>query len=83
MRRHDGKCRYLRQERMNCMWIVVCTVQSKETAEQMGKFLEEAGLLFKIRPLAASQETENPCYEVLVPESEAEQAHIVLIDNNM
>ena len=65
------------------MWIVVYTVQSKETAEQLGKCLEEAGLLFKIRPLCAGTDTENPCYEVLVPESEAEQAHNVLIDKNM
>ena len=65
------------------MWIVVYTAQTKETAEQVAHYLEEAGLLFKVRPIAAAADSENACFDVLVPESEAEQAHNVLIDRDV
>lgn len=42
--------------------------------------LEDGGMLVKIRPISKSEENADPSCEVLVPESEIEQAHGLMIE---
>lgn len=62
------------------MWTVVYMAQNKEMADRLQGFLEEGGLLVKLRPINKVVETEDNCYEILVPESEVEEAHSIIID---
>jgi hypothetical protein len=61
------------------MWTVVYMAQNKESVSYLAELLENQGILVKIR--ATNQEAgEDSCFEVLVPESEVDQAHDILID---
>lgn len=61
------------------MWTVVYMAQNRTFVQQLQKILEEGGLLVKVRPV--SKDTEDGCFEVLVPETEIEQAHEMIIEN--
>ena len=61
------------------MWTVVYIAQSKESADKLYGLLDNTGLLAKVKPVAGGTGAEN-CYEVLVPNTEVDQAHTVLID---
>ncbi|NLM50677.1 MAG: hypothetical protein GX196_06980 [Clostridiaceae bacterium] len=61
------------------MWTVIYLAQSKEIAQKLQKALEDEGLLVKVRPIQKSQD-DSGCYEVLVLESEVEQAHSIIIE---
>ncbi len=62
------------------MWTVVYMAQSKEIVIKLQQILESEGLLVKIRPISKNPENEDNYYEVLVPESEVEEAHSIIID---
>ncbi len=65
------------------MWTVVYMAQSQELVKELQQVLEDEGLLVMIRPVNKSTENENTkdaYYEVLVPESEVEEAHSIIID---
>ncbi len=62
------------------MWTVIFITQSKETAEMLKKLLRDAGLLVKVRSIGGSGVGQYGCYEILLPESEVEEGHNVLID---
>ena len=62
------------------MWTVVYIARSKEIADKLQEMLEKDGMLVKVRPISKSDEDASMSYEVLVPESEVEQAHSVIID---
>lgn len=63
------------------MWTVVYIASSRSVAESLRDLLQEHGIMATIRPLG---DTGNPSkknrgsYEILVPESEAEEATEVL-----
>lgn len=61
------------------MWTVVYMAQNRTFVQQLQKILEDGGLLVKVRPV--SKDTEEGCFEVLVPETEIEQAHEMIIEN--
>ena len=63
------------------MWTVVYLARSREVAEKLQQLLEQGGLLVKLRPLNKESE-EGGSYDVLVPESEVEQAHSLIIDSD-
>lgn len=64
------------------MWIVVFITQSRETADTVTELLREAGLIVKIRNLGTkSSNNVYGCYEILLPESEVEEGHRILISN--
>lgn len=63
------------------MWMVLYVAQSKEQAEMIRKALAAADLLVKIRAVNQSESEKFGCYEVLVPESELEEAHDIVISN--
>ncbi len=62
------------------MWTVVYMAQSKEMVTRLQEILEKEGLLVKIRPISKHKENQDNYYEVLVPESEVEEAHSIIID---
>lgn len=62
------------------MWTVVYIAKSMEIAKQIRVKLEQDGLIVKIRPIAKKADNADSSCEVLVPESEVEQAHGLIID---
>ena len=62
------------------MWIVVYITQNKETALQTKELLRKAGLLVKMRAVGLRGNEQYGCYEILLPESEVEEGHNILIE---
>ncbi len=62
------------------MWMVAYVTQSKESAERIRAFLQEAGLPVKIRSVNQSGNGQFGCYEILVPEAELSEAHEIIIE---
>lgn len=62
------------------MWTVVYMAQTKDIANNMEDLLSHEGILVKLRPISKNRETNDDYYEVLVPESEVEEAHSVIIE---
>ncbi|WHH60468.1 hypothetical protein [Petroclostridium sp. X23] len=62
------------------MWTVVYMAQSKDIVMKLQEILEKEGLLVKIRPISKNVENNDNYYEVLVPESEVEEAHSIIIE---
>jgi menaquinone-dependent protoporphyrinogen IX oxidase len=54
--------------------------QSKDIATKLQETLTKEGLLVKIRPISKNVENNDNYYEVLVPESEVEEAHGIIIE---
>ncbi len=65
------------------MWTVVYMAQNKEDAQSIGKVLEEKGLIIKMRSVGEDNGEDDLCYEILVPEAEVNEAHELIIENNM
>ncbi|SDL10300.1 hypothetical protein SAMN05660472_02614 [Natronincola ferrireducens] len=65
------------KEALNKMWTVVYMTNTKEDAEYIEKILVKEGFLVKIKPI--SKNNENGTCEVLVPRSEVEEAHTILL----
>ncbi len=61
------------------MWIVIFITQNKETANHVTELLREAGLIVKMRSTGTRGNAAYGCYEILLPESEVEEGHKVLI----
>lgn len=59
------------------MWTVVYMANTKQDAELIQKILVEEGFLVKIKPISKSNE--EGINEVLVPRSEVEEAHNILM----
>ncbi|MCX7711874.1 MAG: flavodoxin domain-containing protein [Clostridia bacterium] len=62
------------------MWTVVYMAQSKEIATKLQDLLTKEGILVKLRPVSKNHENNDNYFEVLVPESEVEEAHSVIIE---
>lgn len=54
--------------------------QSKEIATKLQELLTKEGILVKLRPVSKNHENNDNYFEVLVPESEVEEAHSVIIE---
>ena len=63
-----------------CVWTVVYIAKSMAIAEQIRELLENDGMLVKIRPISKNGDNADSSCEVLVPESEVEQAHGLIIE---
>lgn len=66
---------------VNGLWIVVYITQNKETAMTIKKLLRDAGLLVKMRSIGLRSDEQYGCYEILLPESEVEEGHSVIIES--
>lgn len=62
------------------MWMVVYIAQTKEVAEKIRSLLQEADLLVKVRAVNQTSAEKYGCYEILVPESELDEAHSIIIE---
>ena len=62
------------------MWMVVYIAQTKENAEKIRELLQHADVLVKIRSVNQSTGEKFGCYEILVPESELDEAHAIIIE---
>ncbi|HHY39568.1 MAG TPA: glutamate decarboxylase [Clostridia bacterium] len=61
------------------MWKVVYVAENKSIAEMLKDLLDKEGLLVMLRPVGIPHAGSSGSYEVLVPESEAEEASEVLV----
>jgi hypothetical protein len=61
------------------MWTVVYIASNKNQAERLKNILSEEGILAQIRAVGLSNTGEG-LHELLVPESEAEEAHSILCE---
>lgn len=61
------------------MWTVIYMAQTKESVLKVQELLAGANLAVKVRPVGG--ETEDCYYEILVPETESQMAHKILIEN--
>lgn len=61
-----------------CMWTVIHVALDESSAELAKSVLEEEGILVRLRPVGDPGSGEPVSIEVLVPESEAEEARQVL-----
>lgn len=62
------------------MWTVIYIAPTQIIAEKYQQSLAEEGLLVQLRPVGTSQNSNNVSVEILVPESEAEEAHELLTE---
>lgn len=62
------------------MWTVVYMAQNKEVVQKLQEILEKEGLLVKIRPISKGASDDDSYFEVLVPQSEIEEAHSIIIE---
>ncbi|MCC5910205.1 MAG: hypothetical protein JJT76_07195 [Clostridiaceae bacterium] len=60
------------------MWTVVYMANTREDAEHIEKILVNEGFLVKIKPLSKK----GTC-EILVPRSEAEEVHGILLQSGL
>jgi len=56
------------------MWTVVYIAPNKNEAERLQKLLTNEGLLVKLRAVGLSQDNSVGSVEILVPESEVDEA---------
>ncbi|MBQ3181425.1 MAG: glutamate decarboxylase [Clostridia bacterium] len=63
------------------MWIVIFVTQNRETADVATTLLRDAGLVVKVRTLGTKTDGVYGCFEILLPESEVEEGHKVLISS--
>jgi hypothetical protein len=59
------------------MWTVIYMAQTKEPVLKVQELLSQAGLAVKIRPVGEG--AEDGYYEILVPETESQLAHTILL----
>lgn len=60
------------------MWTVVYIATNRELANEIVVLLEEAGVLTKLRTVG--EEDTGRSYEILVPDTEVEEAHNLILD---
>lgn len=60
------------------MWTVVYVAPNRPIAAMLKELLEKEGLLAMLRPIGVPQMGDAANYEILVPESEVEEATEVL-----
>lgn len=60
------------------LWRVVYIAPSREVADKVRNLLTTEGFLITVRSAGISEGLNNGVYEVLVPESEIEEAHETL-----
>ena len=61
------------------MWTVIYMAQSREAADNLRALLENAGILVKIRPVTKAAEAEANAFEILIPQTEKDESHKVII----
>gem|GEM_PF-27460 len=60
------------------MWTVIYIAPNKLIAEKYKTILTSEGMLVQLRPIGSAHLGEHASVEILVPESEAEEAHEII-----
>ena len=60
------------------MWTVVYIAPNKNRAQKIMEILNSEGVLVNLRCLGSGPENDSKSVEILVPESEAEEAHEII-----
>lgn len=60
------------------MWTVVYMSDNKEAVEKLRRILTEKQIIVRIRPI--NQDSGGGCYEVLVPQTEVDEAQDLIIE---
>ena len=63
------------------MWKVVYMAQNKETADQINDLLTAEGFLKRIKPVYKNVPDQDNYYEILVPQTEVQEVHNILMDH--
>jgi hypothetical protein len=53
----------------------------KKSADSILDLLAKEGVMYKLKPVYKNVDPEYNCYEILVPQSEAREAHDILMEN--
>ncbi|AYO30171.1 MAG: hypothetical protein PWR06_787 [Thermoanaerobacteraceae bacterium] len=64
------------------MWTVIYMATDKDTAQKVEQVLKSEGILVKTREAMRSKK-HGCCIEILVPESEAQEAQKVILEKNL
>lgn len=62
------------------MWTVVYLAKNKRTADKVSKLMTGEGVLVKLQPVSKNTGDEDRYFEILVLESEVEEAHNILYE---
>lgn len=60
------------------MWTVIYIAPNKALADRYKKVLTDEGMLVQLRTIGSAHLGEHASVEILVPESEAEEAHEII-----
>ena len=63
------------------MWKVVYMARTKDIADSINNLLSKEGFWIKLKPVYRNVSIQDNYYEILVPESEAEEVHAILMEN--
>lgn len=62
------------------MWTVVYMAKNKKIADKVSEMMSAEGVLVKMQPVSKNTGDEDSYYEILVLESEVEEAHNILYE---
>lgn len=62
------------------MWMVVYMAKGKRQVQRISDALSNEGVLAKIQPVSKNIDEEEGFFEILVPETEAEEAHSIILE---
>jgi predicted nucleic acid-binding protein len=62
------------------MWTVIYIAPNKSVAEKYKQILSDEGMLVQLRMIGSIHLSEHASVEILVPESEAEEAHEIITE---
>jgi len=62
------------------MWTVIYIAKNKKMAEKVQELLTQEGMLVKIQPVSKGADRMDGYFEVLVPESEAEDVQNIIYE---
>jgi len=63
-----------------CMWTVVYLAKNKKIADKISQLITREGVLVKLQPVSKNTGDEDGYFELLVLESEIEEAHNILYE---
>lgn len=62
------------------MWTVVYLAKNKRMADKISSLISQEGVLVKVQPVSKNTGDEDSYFEILVLESEVEEAHNILYE---
>ncbi|MGI6188891.1 MAG: hypothetical protein GX041_01155 [Clostridiales bacterium] len=62
------------------MWVVIYMAEGKKKADKVLELLTNEGFLVKTKPVYKNTAPEDNYYEIIVPKSEAHEAHKAIVE---